>query len=166
MKNSVVHPVYGTITYEENIWTGKKTVYIGNVLLRKGKKNTYHWSTEGNEEQVTLRGGAFSGVSLNIRGEEIWILSKPAWYDYVLSVLPFMLVLTWGNSTALCSIIPVVGGAIGGAIGGLGMVISMANIRGKSIGGKLLTALLATAVTFAICAALGYLVVLSMITTK
>ena len=31
---------------------------------------------------------------------------RPAWYDYVLAIIPFILVLVWGNSVYLCTIIP------------------------------------------------------------
>jgi hypothetical protein len=112
---------------------------------------------------VTVRGGILTGVALCIQNEEIWIYSKPTWIDWVFAVLPFVLMIVWGNSVRLCSIIPVVGGAIGGALGGLAMVVTMLLIREKGIARKILMTLLATLVTFIIGAALGYVIVFAFL---
>ena len=39
-------------------------------------------------------------------------------FEYILAVLPFIVIMIWGNNVTLCSIIPVAGGAIGGFISG------------------------------------------------
>lgn len=161
MKKTIMHQTYGEIVYEEGIWSGKKTITINGTALQKAKKNVYMLADEENV-QVTLRGSVLTGASLNIRGEEICVFAKPAWYDWLLSFLPLALIMIWGNSISLCSIIPVVGGAIGGALGGVGLVVTMFLIREKGIVHKLLTALLATLITFAAGAALGYLIVFAL----
>ena len=70
--------------------------------------------------------------------------------------------LLWGNNPRLCSIVPVVGGAIGGALGGAGMVITMLLVRDKKGLGKVLTGLLIALATLAIGAVLGFAIVLAM----
>lgn len=160
MKHSINHPVYGVISYEENIWTGKKSIRIGDTALKKGSnKQTFLWENNGEMQTVTIHGSFLSGVSLNIGEDPIELLSKTTWYEYLLAAIPLLLDIVWGNSVALCSIVPLIGGAIGGAIGGVAMVTAIAQMRGRSFGGKLLTALIATVATFAVCAVLGYLLV-------
>ena len=150
MKSSVNHPVYGPITYEEGAWSGKKIITVGGRELKKIDKNTFVFSEGESPMMATLKGSWLVGASLCVGGEEIRLVSKPAWYEWILAFLPFVLVVVWGNSVPLCSIIPVAGGAIGGALGGVSFVVSMSLFRGKSVGGKLLTALLAMLVTFGI----------------
>lgn len=163
MKKSIIHPSYGEIVYEEGIWSGKKSISINGTPLQKVKKNEYLLGEGENAVQVTLGGSVLTGVALSIRGEDIWIVPKPTGLDWILSAVPFVLILAWGNSVKLCSIIPVVGGAIGGAIGGVAMVVTMFMIREKKFAVKLLTALLATALTFGGGAALGYAIVYTML---
>lgn len=162
MKKSVTHPIYGIITYEENIWSGKKTVSVNGNVLQKTGKNTFLFMNGETGVAVTLRGSVLTGVTLQIQNEQISVIAKPAWYEWILAVLPLALNLIWGNSVALCSIIPVVGGAVGGALGGAAMVICMGMMREKTVGGKLLTALVTVLATFAAGAVLGYLILSMM----
>ena len=54
------------------------------------------------------------------------------WYEYILALIIPIFVLTWGNSVYLCSIFPIVGGAIGGAISALAMIFFRCrNEKGK-----------------------------------
>ncbi len=161
MKKSIIHPSYGEIVYEEGIWSGKKSIFINGTPLQKVKKNEYLLGVGENAVPVTLGGSVMTGVALSIRDEDIWIVPKPTWLDWILSAIPFILILVWGNNVQLCSIIPVMGGAIGGALGGLAMVITIFMIREKNIAIKLLTSILATLVTFAIGAALALALVLT-----
>jgi hypothetical protein len=163
MRKTINHPYYGEIAYEEGIWSGKKSISINGVALKSLKKNVFAFGEGENSVQVTVRGGVLTGVALCIQNEEIWIYSKPTWFDWVFAVLPFVLMIVWGNSVRLCSIIPVVGGAIGGALGGLAMVVTMLLIREKGIARKILMTLLATLVTFIIGAALGYVIVFAFL---
>lgn len=159
MKKVIMHPTYGEIIYEEGIWSGKRTFTINGAAMQKISKDTYAFMFGEESVQAVLRGSMLAGASLNIRGEKIWIISKPKWYDWLLSFLPFAIIMIWGNSAPLCSIIPVAGGAIGGALGGAGFVVTMFNVREKRGVKKILTALLATLITFAIGAALGVAIV-------
>lgn len=163
MRNTITHPVYGRIDYEETLWTGKRSLSFNGIALQKKAKNEYGFAGDSAGTQVTVLGSAFMGVSLWIGDEEIQIIPKPTWYDWILSFLPFALMIVWGNNVYLCSIVPVVGGAIGGALGGAAAVITMSLLRGKSTGRKLLTVLLATLATFAVGATLGFAIVVAMI---
>lgn len=164
MKHSINHPVYGVISYEESVWTGKRSIQIGDTKLQKGPaKLTFLWDNGSETQTVIIKGNLFTGITLTIGQDRVELLRNPTWYEYTLSVLPLILILIWGNNVALCSIIPVIGGAIGGAIGGVAMVISLLQMRNRKLPGKLLVALLCTAAAFAICAILGYLLLFVLI---
>lgn len=163
MTKTIMHPVHGAITLDENIWTGKKTLAINGKFLRKAKRNIYILGEGESAIPVTLKGSTLTGATLKIRDEEIMILPKPTVLESILSFLPFILIIVWSNNTLLCSIIPVVGGAIGGAIGGAGAVAGLCMIREKPVGKQVLMGLLITLICFAICAALGFLMVAAMI---
>lgn len=115
----------GTISYDENIWTGKKTVSINGKPLEKAGKNMFYMSSEGEKSYVILKGNIFTGITLEINGRDIVVSKKPEWYEFTLAVLTFVICLVWGNTTALCSIIPIAGGAIGGAISGAMAMVSL-----------------------------------------
>lgn len=158
MKYSVNHPAYGAITYEENIWTGAKTITVGGTLLVKRDKKAFFLPKGESGILVTVSGSEMLGVTLHIGSEQISVCPKPAWYDWILAMIPLMLNLVWGNSLELCRIVPVVGGAIGGAINGAAIAVLISMMRGKRLGGKLLTALLGTVVCFGACAVLARLI--------
>lgn len=163
MKKSVVHPVYGEIVYEENVWSGKKSISVGGTALRRIRKNAYSLRWGGEEVPVTVKGSFMTGVTLQMQQQEICLIRNVTWYDWLLSMLPFALMIVWGNNVQLCSIIPVVGGAIGGALGGLGIVITRLLSAEKTIFSKVLIALLVTVVTFLVGAGLGLVIVLSLL---
>ena len=125
MTSAVKHPLYGDITYNENFWSGKKTISINGVSLVKQKKNNYLYEKGFEKIQVTLKGNFFVGVKLEINGEAIELIKAPEWYEFVCSIFIAVFVITWGNSAYLCSIVPVVGGAIGGAVAG---VMAVSNV--------------------------------------
>lgn len=162
MKQTIKHYALGEIIYEENIWSGKKTICIDGVMLQKVKKDTYSWDHDGQQRQVILRGSVVTGATMTVDGEEIILVPKPAVLDWLLSFLPFAIIMVWGNNTYLCSLIPVAGGAIGGALGGAGLVITMLKVREKRGVKKVLIALLATLITFAVGAVLGFVLALAL----
>jgi hypothetical protein len=162
MKKIMQHPVYGEIVYEESLWTGRKTLSVNGTVLQKVSKDTYSIPLGDESTRGILKGNVLTGVCLNISGEDIWIVPKAAWLDWVLSALPFMVIMLWGNNPRLCSIFPVVGGAIGGALGGVGAVITMLFVRSKKGFVKVMTGLLIALATFAIGAVLGFVIVLAM----
>lgn len=126
MTSSVSHPIYGTITYEESAMSGKRTLYVNGTKLVMKKKNEFLYEREGAEAiPVALKGSFLAGVKLVIGGETIAIVPAATWYEIVCSVLIFAFVLVWGNSVALCSIFPIVGGALGGAVSGAMAMVNL-----------------------------------------
>ena len=121
MKEIVQHSIYGEIVYNESFWTGKKALTINGVDAKPISKKEYMV----NEKRAILKGSFLTGSTLLIEGETIQLSPKAKWYEIILAIIPFLFLLAWGNSASLCSIFPVVGGAIGGALGGVGAVISL-----------------------------------------
>lgn len=157
MKFTIQHERLGELTCEENFWTGKKNLYINGQKLDNPAKNVFQ-TPEG--ETITLKSNFFRGTTANIGSESIVLVAPCKWYEYILSLLPFLLIMVWGNSVALCEIIPVVGGAIGGLISGLCVGINLVACRKvKNIFLKILIILLVTGLCFLVC----YLVALAML---
>ena len=116
MKLQTFNEQYGTITYDENFWTGKRKLTINGVTLMKSKKNVYMYSTEESIKTVQLKGNFMSGVYLLIDGVKVELSEKTKWYETLFAILPLILVFTWGNSPELCAIFPIIGGAVGGGV--------------------------------------------------
>lgn len=154
MKQTIQHETYGEIIYEENLFTGKTSLSIGGARLEKIHKKQYKLQDGGS---VVLNGNFLSGVTMHVNGETIRLTSKLKWYEIVLGILPFLLILIWGNSISLCAIVPVVGGALGGAISAIFSVVGLYGIKcSKPIWLKIVIALACLGVTFGICAGIGY----------
>lgn len=149
----VVQSTYGEITFIESFWTGKKQVLLNDQKLKKVDKNIFVFTDEeGKDIHVLLNGNYINGTTITIGSETIQATAKAKWYEYALAIMIFMIVLIWGNSKELCSIIPIVGGAIGGAINGVmsfSTLIIMKPIKNVLV--KILIALGMLAATIAIC---------------
>ena len=165
MKVIVTNEKYGEFVYEESVWTGKKELFLNGEKLEKNSKNVFFMS---NGDAVYLRGNSLSGVHITINGETFILLVALKWYDILLSLLPFILVLIWGNSRYLVNIVPIIGGVIGGGLGGgigglfsgLGAAINVFLSRNiKNIWLKIALTILVTGLTFLIC----YLIALIII---
>ena len=117
----IVNTSYGQIVYDEGFWTGKKTLIINGVVAQPVSKKEYMI----NGKKAILKGSFLTGCSLLIEGHVIQLSPKVKWYEIILAIIPFLFLMVWGNNVALCSIFPVVGGAIGGALGGIGAVTSL-----------------------------------------
>lgn len=164
MIKSFVSEKYGNIVYEESFWTGKKSVKIDGVLLKSVNKNLFQLIQSEEKIVVTLTGNFAKGATLNIGDEKYEISPKTLWYEYILFVLPFILIMVWGNSVVLCSIIPVVGGAIGGAIsGGMGVVSLSLMKRQSNPLVKVLVGIGMLVAIFVICAVLGFAIMASLV---
>ncbi len=125
MKESIRHPLYGEIIYTESFWSGKKTLTVNGVDAQRISKKEYLI----NEKRAILKGNYYTGACLYIDGELIQLTPKSTWYEIILSILPLVFLLTWGNSPALCAIFPVIGGAIGGFLAGGAFVASLLFMR-------------------------------------
>ena len=156
MKEFVQHPIYGEIVCNESFWTGKKTLTINGVDAQPVSKKEF--TAEG--KKVVIIGSSLMGLKLQIDNDIIEVSPKPKWYEIVLAVLPLTFLLTWGNSSALCSIFPVVGGAIGGALGAIGSMTSLLFIKkSKSLLPKLLIGIGAFVVTVLIAFTLALMMI-------
>lgn len=164
MEKVLKHSVYGKITYRESFWTGKKELNFGETPLIKQSKNTYLWKNDGKYELVTIKGNILSGVKLFVRNEEIVVEPAIKWYEILLTVLMAAVIIAWGNSVVLCSIIPVIGGAIGGGICGACAVLNIYLMKkGKTVGRKFLIWLAMFIATFGLCAFFGFIAVVVLI---
>ena len=161
MKAFATHPEIGEIMYEESFWTGKKSLYINGTPITKIDKMTFVISKDEKNQYFNLKGSMLTGVTLTVDGQTIEISEKPKWYELLLIFLPFILNIVWGNNVFLCSIIPIVGGAIGGCISGLmacGSLVTMKKFDkawqkvlvglGFLVGSFLITFLLAVLIIF------------------
>ena len=162
MRSVVQHEKYGNIIYEENFWTGKKTITIDGKQLTKVSRTKFMYLTaDGTFVHVKLKGHYMMGAKLDFNGEVVQIVEAPKWYEFVMYILTFMLILTWGNSPELCAIVPVLGGALGGLISAAiimaGLTISR---RVKNGLVKFLISLGVLVVTFVACF-IGALLLLS-----
>jgi len=115
------HQSYGEIIYKESFWTGKKSLTINGVEAQPVSKKEFVLE----EKRIIIKGNYLTGIVLHLDGDTIRISEQTKWYEFMLSIIPFIFLLTWGNNATLCSIFPVVGGALGGAIGGIGLITSL-----------------------------------------
>lgn len=157
MIKNFISEKYGDISYEESFWTGKKIVKVNGVSLKKVNKTTFKSVSDEKTITVKIKGSFVQGATLQIEDEQFEIAPKTLWYEYILFILPFMLTIVWGNSPELCSIIPVVGGAIGGAVSAsfsLSSLVLMKNQKNPLL--KVAIGLGAFIITFAVCYAIAY----------
>lgn len=159
MQETIMHPVFGEIVYNENAVTGKKSITVNGVeatvLSRK------EFLVDG--KKATLKGSFITGVELYIDDEKIVLSPKPRWYESLLSILPFVFILIWGNNVSLCAIFPVLGGALGGALGALGSILSLLFMKKtKLVLNKVLIGLAVFVLTVLINAVLAFLIIILM----
>lgn len=160
MRQVIKHEVFGVIAYEESLLSGSKKILVNGVELEKVNKATYIGVVGEEEVKVVIDGSLLKGVKASVNDEVFEIVPASKWYEYVLYFLPLVLIIVWGNSVELCKIIPVVGGAIGGAISGVISVLALVfSKRTKNILYKVLIGLAGLVVTFAVCAAIGFMIV-------
>ena len=157
MVKSFMSELYGLIEYEESSWTGKKKVKVNGAELKPLDKTSFMLEHKSTMITVKVVGNFFKGAILQIGDEEYEISPKSLWYEYVLALLPFIFVMIWGNSAVLCSIIPVLGGAISGGISGALGIVSMSKMKTTTNPlVKVAYGLVFILITIVICAALGY----------
>ncbi len=160
MKTTITHDGIGKIDYTESFWTGQKGLSINDTPLQKVDKNTFR--TEDGQ-QVTLSGNNMSGVKLTMGEHTVQLVRAVTWYEIVLSILPFVLIMVWGNITALVKIVPVVGGVLGGAISAAMCVVNVFVIKNvKKVWLKVLISVAMLGATFLICYLIA-LIILAMV---
>ncbi len=157
MQNIVQNEKFGEIIYDENFWTGKKKLTINGEELEKVSRKEFKTKSG---EQVTIKGNFVIGAKLIIGGEAVTIMPTVKWYEILLAIIPLILIIVWGNSVALCRIVPVVGGAIGGAISGLCSAASLCFMKSvKQLWLKILIGVVFIVVSFGVCCGIGCIIV-------
>lgn len=126
MSITIPHAKYGTLVYDENIWTGKRTLYCNDTPCLKLSRNTFRMD---DGTVATLKGSTLTGVKLLLGAETIQVSAPAKWYEYVLALLPFVFDMIWGNIPATLKIFPIVSGAIGGIICAVAAVLSFFLMR-------------------------------------
>ena len=163
MTSIVQDPIYGKIIFEENIWSGKKTLTINGVALNREGKNLFV-SYEAEEPlNCYLFGSYATGARLVIDNYTVELTARPQWYEVFCSAVIFLLITVWSNSEYLCSIVPMIGGAIGIVISGAIALINFVQMRKQSkVIVKLLIWLGMLLAAFGSCALLAYWVITSL----
>lgn len=163
MKSTVHHPGYGTIEYEESFWLGKKTITQNGRVLEKRGKDEYLLSDGEREQGAVLKGNVLLGIRLEMQdGEHIALTPALRWYEIVFAVVILAFMLVWGNSVKLCSIIPVVGGAVGGGVTGVGVALGLLFAKkAERTSFRMLAWLGVFAATFLVCTLIGLLLLLA-----
>lgn len=131
MKKEIVSDSGTNIYYEENFWTGKKTIKINNLILNKVKRNVY---TDGTRN-YTLKGSYFTGVTLSTDEYTFTIYEKLSLFECILGFFPWIMVI--------------IGGAIGAVFGVLASFVTISVIRSsKNVFVNIVTSIAATLVAF------------------
>ncbi len=150
----------GTVCYEENVWTGKKSLSLDGVKMNKLSKTNFQYVKDNTVMHFTLEGSVLQGINLVVNGAKYEMLQKTAWYEYIVAFLGFVFILIWGNVPSLCGIFPVVGGAIGGLFGALGAILGIYMMRvSKKPVIRLLIGLAGSAIAVLICFFIGLAIV-------
>ncbi len=156
MTATVRHPAYGEIVFRESFWTGKRELTVNGSPLLAVNKKSFIFRRNGENLPVSVKGSFFTGTKLVVEDEEITLTPPAKWYECACSAFIFVLILIWGSSPVLCSIVPVVGGAIGGAIAG---AMAVTNLLAMKSAGKLWLKIaifvVFTVATFLLCFAIA-----------
>lgn len=149
------------LVFEENIWTGKVTISLGGYPLNKIDKKSYFVRINGVDKTLRYVGNKSSGSYLELDNKKYPVYEKQSWYIWPLIVLPFILIMVFGNIKYFAQNgFPVVGGAIGGGISGLMCALALyAVLNTKKPIFKVLIALAFSAVTVLICFLIGLVII-------
>ena len=113
MKEIIQNEKYGTIEFSQGDFWGKNSISINGTELEKINNKQFKME---DGTLVNVVGGSFSGIKLQINDEAVQITNPGKWYEILIYILGFVVMIVWSNSVALCSIIPMIGGAIGGIL--------------------------------------------------
>lgn len=130
MKNIYIDETGKEIEYEESFWTGKRKITIDGVLLEAVDKKSFNY----NQNTYKVKGNILFGVKL-IGENEIIIVPKLKVWEYILIMLPLILVF--------------IGGATGAIIGMLFAIVIATKLRkAKNIIIKILFSLAMTGLAY------------------
>ncbi len=110
------------LSFEENFWTGKRTIIYDGTPLKKTGRATFEYKKEEITEQFVVNGNQAIGTSISMFGEKIELVRKPYWYEAVLSILSFvasLIIVVVGASLGMLGFgLSTLFGALCGAFGG------------------------------------------------
>ena len=113
--------------YEEDFWTGKRTIKYNGIILLKNNKNLYEYKDGEITEQFEIKGNPLEeqvletvipylkniGITIKMFGNSIEVARKLTWYEIIMSILVFIPCILFGA----------IGGAFGGAFGFTNIII-------------------------------------------
>ena len=110
------------LVYAENIWTGKRTITYDGVTLPKRKRGLYELRQGDQTELVMVKGNQLIGVTVTLFGQQIELLRKTFWYEWVLAIMVFIPAIIFavlnndGDNIGLCALAAGICGGIGGGL--------------------------------------------------
>ena len=109
------------LTYEENFWTGKRTITYDGIPLQKIKRGLYEFEYQGKTEKLIVKGTQLIGIKITLFGNTFQIERNITWYEFTLSILSFVacLVFIFLNHFKNAWLATLTGGIFGGLGGGL-----------------------------------------------
>jgi hypothetical protein len=138
MRSVIQTQKYGEIVFDESYWTGKKTVTVGGVQLKKVNKKTFVGEINGEQVTALIAGSFLSGAIIDVNGEKFRLTESAKWYDYLIAFIWLIPYFVWANSPVLCAILPIVGGGLGGAVAGVFLATGLLLIKSnKNIAAKI-----------------------------
>lgn len=102
-----------TFFYEENVWTGKRTLVYYGTPLKKLSYGVYKYQ-KGDESQIfEVKGNSLIGLTVKMFGKDVRLIKPLAWYEITLSALIFVAFVLFGIWSGQWWV-----GAICGGLGG------------------------------------------------
>ena len=161
MKQVIQNEKYGTIEFTEGNLIGTRTLSINGESLSK-KSNKKFQMNDGTI--VDIKGSVFTGIKLHINDDEIKVTNSGTWYELAILIAGFVFLMVWSNSVALCSIIPMIGGAIGGILYAIAAVAGFSfSVKQKSPLIKAAISLCSVVIGLILCTIVGFLVVMALL---
>lgn len=70
MRSVIQTQKYGEIVFDESYWTGRKTVTVGGVQLKKVNKKTFVGEINGEQVTALITGSFLSGAIIDVNGDK------------------------------------------------------------------------------------------------
>ena len=100
------HAKIGKIWYEKTFWSGKTSIMVDGIELTQLSSTLFTYEKEGVKYTVIVKGNSFTGISLNFSSNQqgsvpiiIPMVEGIKMYQYVLSVISFVILALWLNPT-------------------------------------------------------------------
>jgi hypothetical protein len=124
MKVEVADRDNRVFSYNENIWTGKRSLKIDGKAMKRRTKKVFELDDE-NKTLATVKGSFISGIKLLLSsgGGEI-VICKNKWYEWIFIMLPFL-------NMALGVLCGAIGGGLSALFSFLAAVFNAAVLRSE-----------------------------------